>query len=110
MFKTISLETLESMHVTKGELFKGVKCTFDYALPQDWLDDFSTFCKSTGDIVTYDLIRSTTVWAYPKNGKYSLYGLPLIACTEVYNQYINYLSHDVISTQEYIHALKNDVQ
>lgn len=86
--KTISTKTLESMHVTKGELFASVKNTFDYAIPQDWLNNFADYCETWNKNITYDLIRSTVVWEYPKD---SIFGRPLFACTEVKKAYIKML-------------------
>jgi hypothetical protein len=77
---TFTALQLESLHVSKDELFKDTKETFDYALPQTWLDAFWAFCKERALPVTYDLITSSTVWLYPK-GNY--FGMPLTACTEV---------------------------
>lgn len=67
---------LNQMGVTKGELFaelrKDKTHEFDYALPQDWLNEFATFCEKHAPLVTYDLIRSTTVWVYPESAPMSL--------------------------------------
>jgi len=88
--KTITLETLESMQVSKGKLFESVKDTFDYSLPQDWLNDFSQYCNLHQSIKSienaYHIILSTTVWVYPKN---NYFGKPLFACTEVKKAYID---------------------
>lgn len=78
--RTQTIQTLEARRVTKGELFQGVRDIFDYALPQDWIDAFSTWCAGRFPEVTYHLILSTTVWAYPRG---YLLGRPLTACTEV---------------------------
>ena len=80
---TISIQTLESMSVSKRDLFASVKSTFDYALPQDWLNDFSKHCKDCNPDITYDLIASTTVWIYDL-----CFGRPLFACTDVKKAYI----------------------
>lgn len=48
--------------ITKGELFSDLDETFDYALPQSWLN---YFVQKTG--LDYDLVRSTTVWLYQNN-------------------------------------------
>ena len=82
---TISIQTLESMNVCKRDLFASVKSTFDYALPQEWLYDFSKHCKDCNPDITYDLIASTTVWDY---GTASIFGKPLFACTDVKKAYI----------------------
>jgi hypothetical protein len=69
------------MRISKGELFQDLMKvkTFDFALPQEWLDNFSNRhqCKLKG--ITYELIRSTTVWTYPESK-------PLSLCTEVQEQ------------------------
>jgi hypothetical protein len=46
---------------SKGELFEEFEGTLDYALPQDWLNQFAAYAESVGN-VTYDMIRATTVW------------------------------------------------
>ena len=77
-----SYEDLNQMRISKGELFHDIDITFDYALPQEWLDKFADWCIVNYPIVTYHLIRSTTVWAYTKG---SLFGEPLTVCIEVDN-------------------------
>lgn len=103
MIKQISYETLNQMRVSKGELFQDCKFTFDYALPQDWLNDFAEWCNKYHPIITYHLIASTTVWAYPKG---LFYGLPVSVCSEVHNAYVTYISNDVHFTQKYVDDIK----
>ena len=84
--ETYTIEQLEKMNVSKGDLFKDffkVK-TFDYALPQNWLDNFVNWSS-----LPYHLVLSTTVWIYPENK-------PMSICTEVqekideyYDEYYN---------------------
>lgn len=82
MLKTYSLQELNELRLSKGELFSQFKETFDYALPQTWLDNVSAWCKANSPIITYDLIRSTTVWSY---GKGDLLGGPVTVCNEVHD-------------------------
>lgn len=80
-----TFSALNQYRRTKGELFQdfteqtGIK-TFDYALKQNWLDNFAEWCKENRPAVTYHLISSTTVWAYPE-GYYG--GKPISVCVEV---------------------------
>jgi len=62
------------MKSTKLNLFKDLG-TWDYALPQNWLDKF---CERTG--LNYHLVLSTTVWEYPEG---SIFGRPNSCCQEV---------------------------
>lgn len=71
------------MHASKGDLFADLCETFDYALPQRWLNDMTDFCEAEGNEVTYDMIRSTTVWVYGKTETG-----PRSCCTEVANAII----------------------
>ena len=68
-------ETLTNMNVSKDDIFKELSITFDYALPQDWLYNLASLSK-----VTYGMILSTTVWAYPPG---NIMGIPITACVEV---------------------------
>ena len=79
--KLLTMEQLHVLRLTKGDCFEGVK-NIDYALPQDWLNDFSNWCKSRQRYqhVTYDMILSTTVWSYPTNQ-------PMTCCAEVHWAY-----------------------
>ena len=78
--KQYTHEELNQMRISKGELFASVESTFDYALPQTWLDAFAVFCKVNHPLVTYDLIQSTTVWLY---GNDTFAGRPLTVCSDV---------------------------
>lgn len=72
---------LNQMRQTKGELFAQLQregIEFDYALPQDWLNEFSAYCEKHNPIVTYHLISSTTVWAYG-----NVFGTPVTVCSDV---------------------------
>ena len=76
-----SFGQLNQMRVTKGELFAELKkqgIEFDYAIPEDWADDFYAYCKKHNPIITYHLITSTTVWTYG-----TIFGNPLSCCAEV---------------------------
>ena len=80
------IEQLEDNPTSKEDLFKGMEVTFDYSLPQIWLNLFSKWCAEylplsygAGEI-TYDLIRSTSVMAYPKDD----HARVVSACTEVH--------------------------
>jgi hypothetical protein len=55
---------------------------FDTALPQNWLDNFSKKAYSYSNVITYNLITSSTFWVYPKH---SGFGFPLSICKEVQN-------------------------
>jgi hypothetical protein len=68
---------------TKGELFQDLRdgnVTFDYPLPQYWLDHFAAWCQVHAPAVTYGWITSTTVWAY---GHDDMCGGPVSVCHEV---------------------------
>jgi hypothetical protein len=82
--KQLTMKQIQNMHVTKGELFQALKnegMEFDYALPQDWLNDLANYCKVYFPLVTYDLIKSTTVWMYASQG--FTFGDAFTACSEV---------------------------
>jgi hypothetical protein len=70
------LEVLERMRISKGDLpgLMGIKdkC-FDYALPQDWLNDFVKRHK-----LNYDVVLSTTFMLY--DGRWTG---PVTGCLEV---------------------------
>ena len=82
--KRYTKQELESMHITKNDLFKDFDHVFDFALPQIWLDRFSRFA-SWSDI-NYRLIVSTTVWIYPEN-------IPVSRCVEVQDQINQFLKY-----------------
>ena len=77
------LETLKNRNQSKGEAFADCKLTVDYALPQNWLDSFASWCKEKNHSTTYDLIRSTTCWAYSDH-----YRGPITCCNEVYDSWL----------------------
>ena len=92
MQTTLYPETIKSLdkvqHLTKEQMFSKMfmeqtgYTSFDYALPQQWLNDFTGFCKENHTQVTYDLIRSTCVWGYGTG----VQG-PVTACYEVMAAY-----------------------
>ena len=79
-----SIEQLKNNPASKEDLFKGIETTIDYALPQTWLDTFSKWCGHHLPMiygkVDYELIRSTSVMAYPKDE----HARVVSACTEVH--------------------------
>ena len=76
--KTVN-ELTNEYPTTKGDRFGNVGGSFDYSLPQYWLDGITKFAIDNGRLdVNYDLILSTTVWQYD-NGR----GRPLTCCKEV---------------------------
>lgn len=80
--------SLHTGHFTKQDLFsEAMLCrmgynAFDYALPQPWLNAFQEYCKEHCMGVTYDLVRSTCVWAYGQDKQG-----PVTACYEVMMAY-----------------------
>ena len=79
-----SLETLTNMSISKSEIFKDMNISFDYTLPQGWLNRIAQLPGAP----SYDAILSTTVWAYPPG---LFFGIPITACIEV-QQAINELN------------------
>ena len=79
-----SLETLTNMSISKSEIFKDMNISFDYTLPQGWLNRIARLPGAP----SYDVILSTTVWAYPPG---QFMGIPITACIEV-QQAINKLN------------------
>jgi len=80
------LDDLKNLNLTKGESFnvlKEINITFDFALPQGWLDSLTLYALIVSPQLTYDIILSTTVWVYP--GSY-----PLSNCQEVVELIKNY--------------------
>ena len=73
---------------TKGDLFANHPEPFDIALPQDWLNDFSNWCKTEvfHKNVTYNMIRETVIWSYVDGAM----GSPVTCCTEVLEAYKKY--------------------
>ena len=64
--------------ISKSECFERLnkeKYEFDYALPQNWLDEFVKKTK-----LEYHLVLSTTVWVYERKGFNSF---PVSCCVEV---------------------------
>ena len=70
-----TFETLQSLKMSRWDIFKELSITFDYALPQDWLYNLASLSK-----VTYGMILSTTVWGYPPG---NIMGIPITCCMEV---------------------------
>lgn len=60
---------------SKGDNFKNLKKNFDYTLPQEWLNSFSSDFG-----LDYFKISGTTVWAYEKGDNF---GFPISCCVEV---------------------------
>lgn len=61
----LTIDQLKALNVSKGECFGLLEGSFDYALPQGWLNEFADRCaanpsKARG--VDYQVILSTTVW------------------------------------------------
>lgn len=79
-----SSAALTARHLSKQEIFEDCPATYDFALPQNWLNDFSEWCECHFRGVTYDLIRSTCVWVYPE--RYAC-GEPMTCCLEVLKAY-----------------------
>ena len=72
--------TNEMPNITKSEAFKNLK-TYDYALPQEWLNDFVKFSK-----LDYGFVLSTTVWCYDNN----FFGEPVTCSIQVYEKIKDY--------------------
>lgn len=75
---------------TKADIFNddvmkklGLMGSFDFALPQSWLNDFAHWCRSWDkwNDIDYDLIRSTTVWTDEEM---------ITCCVEVMQAYRDY--------------------
>ena len=90
--KQYSWEELNEMRIGKWVLFQELLCERDYSLPQDWLNRFSHWCRDNGSYITYDLIRSTTVWAYPDKALFG--GMPVFACSDVQVAYYDFIGKD----------------
>ena len=69
--------TLAKTRQSKQEAFDGLADCFDYALPQGWLDSFSEWCKFHRPSVSYDMIRSCTVWGHGRERG------PITCCSDV---------------------------
>ena len=84
--KELLLEFILNGNFKTSELLKMLEFdkrfrTYDYALPQTWLDDFAEFMKEHDERVTYNLICSTTVWCY--GGEASEWGKGVSVCAEI---------------------------
>lgn len=89
MIKQYSISDLNSLEITKNDIFEFCDFTFDYALPQIWLNSFSNWCKKYHEEITYDLIASTTIFAKSKDGVWN----PIFGCTEVMWVYLEYCTN-----------------
>jgi len=71
----------------KRDLFVDIDYTFDWAVPQNWLDSFADWAKVyTKGFITYHLILSSVVWGYPGNNPF---GMPIFGCIEIERLYFN---------------------
>lgn len=62
--------------------------TFDYALPQTWLDEVSQYLYEDGwdeKHMIYRKILGGTVWFYPKTGAGSISGRPAVLTLDAYD-------------------------
>ena len=75
----LTIKELNAKCMSKMDAFKDLDCTFDFALPQGWLNEFADWCEKHAPEVSYHLILSSTVWAYPSGG----FGGPITCCSEV---------------------------
>lgn len=76
-YKVWAKEMIDKMRCAKEDLAKWMgldNICFDYALPQEWLNDFVDRHK-----LDYDLVRTTTFYAYPSG----LYSGMVSACKEI---------------------------
>lgn len=78
-----TFDQIRKLHSTKSELFENLKSTFDYSLPQNWLDSFANWCKENNHDTGYYKIMGTTVWAYSDQ-----YRGPVTCCSEVYDSWL----------------------
>lgn len=81
-FKQVPFAELEGMtkeQIAKKYMPKEAAFSFDYALPQQWLDELSNFAKDSG--YTYHQILGTTYMIYGLG--LSIYGAPWSACKEI---------------------------
>lgn len=92
-FKQYILEDLRNMNVTKGELAKLAipeDVTFDTALPQRWLDEFTDYVWRNSLLFNpeedrrfiYQLTLGTSFVIYSRERGFP-YGLPWSACVEI---------------------------
>ena len=80
----------EDLKGTKADLFQDLVAegvTFDYALPQVWLNEFSDWCRRHYPSVTYGLILTTTVWGYGEKRQG-----PIFRCREVFEAYSRWVN------------------
>jgi len=65
-----TVSELSTARLSKSELFtnftKVAGITFDYALPQQWLNAITAFCSESQEFkgVSYSLISGTCVWTF----------------------------------------------
>ena len=77
-FKTFTIDELKSMEVDKLALAEKIgidEYTFDYALPQNWLNAFVEKYN-----LDYSIVQSTTFYAYDNENRF---GYPVSGCKEV---------------------------
>ncbi len=84
-FNDLTIPELQDMNPTKMELFEDLKECYDFALPQEWLNNFAKWCEVNFVDVTYSLIRGTTVVGY--DSKAGAFGEFITRCTEVFDAY-----------------------
>lgn len=81
-FQVYTLSELQLIGRSKGEMFAAVESTFDYALPQRYLDELTEYATNHPaqfPTITYHAILSTTVMEYPSG----CCGRLLTCCKEV---------------------------
>jgi hypothetical protein len=81
----LSLDYLMKNKMSKKELSEKIgidHLSFDYALPQNWLNRFVAITK-----LDYNLVLSTTFWVYEIG---SVFGKPISGCCEVQNKIDTY--------------------
>lgn len=79
LWELLPADTIRDMHVSKFELFPNIPSGIDFALPQQWLDDFATVATLMMPYEQrYELIRSTTCWDCRSN-------VPVFRCQEVHD-------------------------
>lgn len=70
MHTVYTWKELLNSNKSKGDLFRHLSekgKIFDYALPQNWLDNMSKHPN-----LTYDMVLYSTVWIYPEDEPYSV--------------------------------------
>lgn len=82
--KLYTKKELQSSPRSKGDIFKEIMpedLTFDYALPQKWVDSMQIRMRQyQAGVELVDWLIPTTVWTYPKG---SMMGCPQSCCKEV---------------------------